>query len=56
MSPPSAPEGLCRRLHLDLCGLPPGPAEIHAFLDDPSPIAYEGLVDRLLACPRFGAK
>jgi hypothetical protein len=45
---------LIRRLSLDLTGLPPGRAEIAAFLDDESPDAYEKLVDRLIASPRFG--
>ena len=42
---------LIRRLAFDLTGLPPSPAEIAAFVDDPDPDAYERLVDRLLASP-----
>ena len=42
---------LARRVSLDLTGLPPEPAEIDAFLADPSPEAFEGFVDRLLASP-----
>jgi hypothetical protein len=34
--------------------LPPKPAEVDAFVADPSPDAYEKLIDRLLASPRFG--
>jgi hypothetical protein len=45
---------LARRLSLDLTGLPPTPAEVEAFVADPSPAAYENLVDRLLASPRWG--
>ncbi|MEI7911218.1 MAG: PSD1 and planctomycete cytochrome C domain-containing protein [Verrucomicrobiota bacterium] len=45
---------LIRRLSLDLTGLPPSPEEIHAYLEDRSPQAYETLVDRLLASPRLG--
>jgi hypothetical protein len=45
---------LARRLSLDLTGLPPAPAEVEAFVKDPSPAAYENLVDRLLASPRWG--
>ena len=45
---------LIRRVSLDLTGLPPSPEEIRAFIDDPSPQAYEAMVDRLLASPRFG--
>ena len=40
---------LLRRVHLDLIGLPPTPAEQEAFLADPSADAYEKVVDRLLA-------
>jgi hypothetical protein len=47
---------LVRRLSLDLVGLPPTPAEVHAFLEDRSPNAYERLVDRLLASPHHGER
>jgi hypothetical protein len=47
---------LCRRLHLDLTGLPPGQAEVDAFAKDTRPDGYERLVDRLLASPRFGER
>jgi hypothetical protein len=47
---------LIRRLYLDLIGLPPSPEEIDAFVRDGSPSAYEDLVDRLLASPRFGER
>jgi len=47
---------LCRRLHLDLIGLPPTPVELDAFLADEAPDAYERLVDRLLASPRYGER
>ena len=45
---------LLRRLHFDLTGLPPTPAEVVEFLADDSPDAYERVVDRLLAAPQFG--
>jgi hypothetical protein len=45
---------LIRRVTLDLTGLPPTPAEIDTFLADTSPDAYERVVDRLLASPRYG--
>lgn len=40
---------LLRRVHLDLTGLPPSPAQQEAFLSDTSAEAYEAVVDRLLA-------
>jgi mono/diheme cytochrome c family protein len=49
-------ETLIRRVSLDLTGLPPAPAEIDAFLADTSPQAYEKVVDRLLASPRYGER
>ncbi len=45
---------LIRRLTFDLHGLPPTPEEMDAFVQDHSPAAYENLVDRLLASPRYG--
>ncbi|MEM8866434.1 MAG: PSD1 and planctomycete cytochrome C domain-containing protein, partial [Planctomycetota bacterium] len=45
---------LIRRVTLDLTGLPPTLEEIEAFMADDSPKAYENLVDRLLASPRYG--
>ena len=45
---------LLRRVHLDLVGLPPSVDELDAFLLDKSANAYEKVVDRLLASPRFG--
>jgi hypothetical protein len=47
---------LLRRATLDLTGLPPTPAEVDAFLKDPSPKAYEKALDRLLASPRYGER
>jgi len=47
---------LIRRLSFDLTGLPPTPAEVAAFLADAAPGAYEKLVDRLLASPRYGER
>lgn len=55
-SPEAARETLVRRLSLDLTGLPPSPDESAAFLRDESPDAYDRLVDRLLASPRFGER
>ncbi|HUR55905.1 MAG TPA: PSD1 and planctomycete cytochrome C domain-containing protein [Gemmataceae bacterium] len=47
---------LLRRIHLDLTGLPPTPDEVEAFVADASPIAFEKVVDSLLASPRFGER
>ncbi|RUL81078.1 DUF1553 domain-containing protein [Tautonia sociabilis] len=45
---------LARRASLDLTGLPPDPDQVEAFVNDPSPNAYEAYVDRLLTSPRWG--
>lgn len=45
---------LARRLSLDLTGLPPAPADVETFLADKSPNAYEKLVEKFLASPRYG--
>lgn len=45
---------LIRRVTYDLTGLPPTPVEVAEFLADGSPNAYEKVVDRLLASPRYG--
>jgi len=47
---------LIRRVMLDLTGLPPTPEEIDRFISDPSPEAYENVIDRLLAGPRYGER
>jgi hypothetical protein len=43
-------------LSFDLTGLPPTPDEVAAFLADTSADAYERLVDRMLASPRYGER
>lgn len=50
----ASPHTLARRLSLDLIGLPPTPELADALAADPSPQAYERLVDDLLSSPRFG--
>ncbi len=47
---------LIRRASFDLIGLPPSPEEVEAFVIDPSPVAYEALVDRLLNSPHHGER
>ena len=47
---------LLRRVTLDLIGLPPTPEELHNFLHDSSPNAYDTVVDRLLASPHYGER
>ncbi len=55
-SPPATRRALIRRASFDLLGLPPTPAEIEAFVNDPSDNAYEKLLDRLLSSPRYGER
>ncbi|HYI93723.1 MAG TPA: DUF1549 and DUF1553 domain-containing protein [Bryobacteraceae bacterium] len=53
-APPADRITLIRRVTFDLHGLPPTPEEVDAFVRDKSPKAWEHLVDRLLASPRYG--
>jgi hypothetical protein len=55
-SPEAAKSILLRRVTFDLTGLPPMPSELQSFLNDNSPNAYEKVVDRLLASPRYGER
>ena len=55
-APAAARADWLRRASFDLTGLPPTPAEVDAFLADPSPQAFEKVADRLLASPRFGER
>lgn len=48
----ATPEQLCRRVYLDLIGLPPSPQQLQQFLDE----GFEATVDRLLTDPAFGRK
>jgi len=47
---------LVRRLYFDLWGLPPTPEQIDEFVQDESATAYDRLVDKLLASPRYGER
>jgi len=55
-APEAAKATLARRVFFDLTGLPPTPEELEAFLTDDRPQAYESMVDRLLASPRYGER
>ncbi|MBC8114682.1 MAG: DUF1549 domain-containing protein, partial [Candidatus Saccharimonas sp.] len=55
-SPPAEKERLVRRVTLDLTGVPPTLGEVDEFLADAAPDAYDRLVDRLLASPRYGER
>ncbi len=55
-SPEAEPARLLRRVTLDLTGLPPTPTEVEAFVAETQPGAYERVVDRLLASPRYGER
>ena len=52
----AAKRTLIRRVTFDLTGLPPTPEEVDAFLKDANGKAYERLVERLIASPRFGER
>ncbi len=57
-APQASPLVLLRRAYFDLTGLPPTPEEAEAFLTElkNSPDAFERLIDRLLASPRYGER
>ncbi len=55
-SPMAKKRTLIRRATFDLTGLPPTPEEVDAFDADKNPDAYERLIDRLLASPRYGER
>ena len=55
-SPEADRSVLIRRAYFDLTGLPPEPEEVKEFLADRDPQAYEKLIDRLLASPRYGER
>ncbi|WP_298866806.1 DUF1553 domain-containing protein [uncultured Gimesia sp.] len=55
-APEAEPARLLRRVSLDLIGLPPTTEAVRAFEKNPSPEAYEKIVDSLLKSPRYGEK
>ena len=56
LSPAADRVAIIRRATYDLHGLPPTPQEIDSFVNDSSAGAYEKLLDRLLASPRYGER
>jgi hypothetical protein len=56
LSPEADRIALLRRATFDLHGLPPTVKQHEQFLRDERPGAYERLIDRLLASPRYGEK
>jgi mono/diheme cytochrome c family protein len=56
LSPEADRQTLIRRATFDLTGLPPTPNEVKEFVASKDPQAYEKLVDRLLASPRYGER
>lgn len=55
-SPEADRTTLIRRAYFDLLGLPPTPADVDRFVKDSSSSAYEHLIDRLLASPKYGER
>ena len=55
-SPEADRRTLIRRATFDLIGLPTTFEEVEEFANDPDPQAYEKLIDRLLASPRYGER
>ena len=55
-SPEASRQTLIRRVTFDLTGLPPSPEEVESFERDTSPLAWERVVDRLLASPHYGER
>lgn len=47
---------LIRRASFDLLGLPPTPAEVESFVNDPDETAFAKVVDRMLDSPRYGER
>ncbi len=56
LAPRAQKKTLIRRLYLDLLGFPPDPEQVQVYLDDDSPLAWERLIDSLLASPFYGER
>ena len=55
-SPPAAKRTLMRRVYLDLLGLPPRPEDVTRFASNNDSLAWNRLIDRLLASPHYGER
>ncbi len=55
-SPDADGATLVRRAYLDLLGMPPAPEAVDAYLAGDPAMAFERLVDELLASPHFGER
>jgi hypothetical protein len=55
-SPDADRVALARRAYFDLLGMPPSPQEMAEFEADPSPQAWQQLIERLLASAHFGER
>lgn len=55
-SQPASRQQLARRIYFDLIGMPPSPEELKRFVNNPSPLAVEQLIDSLLASPHYGER
>ena len=53
-SPKADRRTLLRRTYLTLTGLPPTESQASHFLNDSHPLAFERMVDRLMASPEYG--
>ena len=53
---PASNHVLLRRVYLDLIGLPPSRDELHAFMTNESPDAFQQVVDSLLGRPEYGER
>ena len=55
-SPAADRRTLIRRAYLDLTGLPPSPAQVNAFVNNPAPDAFAKVIEELLASPHYGER
>ena len=55
-SRPATKDKLIRRAYFDLIGLPPGPEQVSAFVNDNAPNAFEKVIDELVASPSYGER